>query len=382
MAFASPVHTPLPKQPLAQLTLHRHRKPLTRTPHKISTGALTVGFIGGSITADYGQNQNWPGPVAKWLVETFPHTRFTIENAAIGATGSDSACLRAQRELIAHDCDLTFVEFAVNDFEVPTPRRNRSREGLIRQLLAAGQEVILVYTFRQDFYAEMMAGRVPASIAEFEVIAEHYGLSSVWMGLAALREVCAGGLTWEEWLPDGLHPQYRGSWSYGQAVNDFLRVELSPEKIAQASSLPEIKLPAPLDPGNWEQVELPPLASLRTSGPWVLRRVWSPKHVEQVLETHAPGARLEFDFTGRGLVLITQYGKRSAEFEYRIDGGESISVARPRHDWGGDRDMVCASFLTEDLPSGPHRFELVVTHGNRPDCTGTEFRLAVVGVLA
>jgi hypothetical protein len=264
---------------------------------------------------------------------------------------------------------------------MPTPRRNRSREGLIRKLLAAGQDVIIVYAYSQPHYADMIEGRVPASVAEFEIIAGHYDLSSVWMGLAALREVCAGRMTWEEWLPDGLHPQFRGSWTYAQSVVALLREELSPKKIAAAPSTAP-KLPEPLFEKNWQNATIVPLASMRTSGPWMLKRVSSFEHVDQVLETHAPGARLEFDFTGHGLVLITQFGKRAADFKYRIDGGEWIEVNRARPDWGGDRNIVSATFLTDELTPGPHRFELVVVHGNRPECAGTEFRLAAAGVLA
>jgi hypothetical protein len=43
--------------------------------------------------------------------------------------------------------------------------------------------------------------------------------------------------------------------------------------------------------------------------------------------------------------------------------------------------MVRALVIAEDLPNGPHTFELEVVHGDRPDCTGTEFRLAVIGAL-
>jgi len=374
------IQTPLSAQPINGLVVHRHRRPLTRTLHKLSTGAVTLGFAGGSITADY--NHNWPTPVANWFVATFPNVRFTVENSAIGATGSDSGCLRAQRELIARPCDLTFVEYAVNDFDDPTPRRNRSREGLIRQLLAAGQDVIIVYTYRQNFYAEMIEGKVPASIAEFEVIAEHYGLSSVWMGLASFQEVIAGRMKWEDWLPDGLHPSLRGSVSYAAAVTALLKVELAPEKIAAAQPPLVPQLPVPLDSGNWQNISTLPFSTVRTAGPWLIKRFSTLEHLDQGLETHAPGARLEFDFTGRGLLFIIQYGKRSAEFNYRIDGGEWIPMVRERYDWSGDRNMVRATFITEDLSPGSHHFELVVTHGQRPDCTGTEFRLGSIGILA
>lgn len=305
----------------------------------------------------------------------------TIENAAIGATGSDSGCLRADAEIIARDCDLTFVEYAVNDYTVETGRRNDAREGLIRKLLAAGQDVVLVYTFCQDMYDEMIAGKVPASIAEFEMIAKHYGLGSVWAGLYGLNEVRAGLMRWDEWLPDSLHPAHRGSWSYAQAATAFLRKELG-ECISLAPSAASAwPLPAPLRPSNWQETRILPLSEISTQGPWALKRVHDCGHLEQTLETHSPGAQLGFEFEGRGLVLIFNYGKKSAGFTYRLDGGEWTKALRERPAWAGDWGMFETFVISDQLGGGKHTFEMEVVHGNRPDCAATTCRLSLVAVI-
>jgi len=365
----------LPPQPIDALQVNRRRRPLARTLQAIAANRLTIGFIGGSITADW--DHNWPTPVTTWLAGTFPNLSLTAENAAIGATGSDSACLRMDREIIQRHCDITFVEYAVNDHSTPSARRQNTREGLIRKLMAAGQDVVLVYTFCQEMYADMLAGEVPASIAEFEALAEYYGIGSVWAGLHALNEVRAGRLRWDEWLPDTLHPGCRGSWSYGQAVIAFLHEEF---QVSVAGRTPPA-LPTPVSASNWETLREIPLASVEASGPWVLRRVHQDNHIEQILETNTPGAQLGFGFTGRGLVLIFDYGKKSAEFVYRLDDRAWQPVERERPAWCGDRGLARALVIAEDLPTGPHRFEMEVVHGNRPDCNGTECRLALIGVL-
>ncbi|WP_029192644.1 hypothetical protein [Paenibacillus harenae] len=81
-----------------------------------------------------------------WLAEQFPDARISVENAAIGATGSDLAAFRAKRDLIDRGCDLVFVEYAVNDEGTPPEQRGRSREGLIRAKLrdaaASGSEML------------------------------------------------------------------------------------------------------------------------------------------------------------------------------------------------------------------------------------------------
>ena len=206
----------------------RRRGSLDRTRAALARGRLTVGFLGGSITSAQ-TGTRWPEPLAAWLTDAFPGVRLTVENAAIGATGSDLAAFRAQAEIIARGCDLVFVEYATNDFGEPTDRRTRTREGLLRQLLRDGRcDVVLAYTYCPEMQPDLFAGIVPSTVAEFEVLAERYRLNSVWMGLHALREVRRGLLTWEEWLPDGLHPEKRGSLSYAQSMMAFMAEALVP----------------------------------------------------------------------------------------------------------------------------------------------------------
>ena len=363
-----------------------HRSPLRKTRQALQSGKLTVGFIGGSIT-DERPGCNWPEPVTAWLVETFPGARIQVENVGIGATGSDLAVFRAERDLIRRGCDLVFIEFAVNDAGEPTDKRMRTREGLLRKLKSGlGADLVFVYTYQQTMYAEMQRGEMPASIAEFEQLAEYYQIGSVWMGLHALREVQAGHMRWEEWLPDGLHPQQRGSLSYGQVVAAYLQPELcgpAPEPAAGAL------LPAPLHPANWEHAFSLPFEQVQLAGPWVVKRWVRHAWLDYVLQTAAPGARLSFDFTGRGLQLGFDFGKSSAEFRYRIDGGAWLTSQRDRPDWCGVEGWFRPILLADDLPLAGHHFELEVTHANPngdqalgPRVTGTTFNLGLIGIIA
>jgi len=365
------------KGPLSEYMVVRRRAPLRRTLQALDLGRLSVGFLGGSITED--NSGNWPDPAMAWLHERFPTARLAVENAGIGATGSDSACLRVDREILSRGCDLCFVEYAVNDQAACTARRMRTREGLIRKLRSAGLDVVLVYTFSQAMYADMRQGKVPPSIAEFEELAHHYALSSVWAGLHAMREVGSGNMKWHQWLPDTLHPSPRGSWSYAQAIRMLWEAEL-------CSPLPQpaengIELPPPMDPMNWENVAFVPLSSVILEGPWLLKRLHSSKHVNQALETHAPGSKLEFSFVGRGLALVFEYGRLSSDIRYRVDGGKWTAVEWERPDWAGDRGRVDPLVISDELPRGTHQLEMEVVNGNRPDCLGTECRLCLIGVI-
>ena len=358
----------------------KHRSGLLHTRERIEAGQLTVGFIGGSIT-DPRPRHNWPEPVIAWLVERYPQLQLVVENAAIGATGSDLAVFRAKRDLIDRSCDLVFVEYAVNDEDVLTEQRSRSREGLLRQLLQDKRDVVLVYTYSAQMHDPMMAGEMPATIREFEELAEHYGIGSVWMGLYALNELRLGRLRFEEWLPDGLHPTSRGSLSYAHSVMHFLEQEMDGNPALDWSAKRELALFQPLNPLHWERVAELPLASLHTEGPWTIRRWPYYTWVDQVLETAAIGARLSFRFVGRGLALVFDFGKASAEFRWRLDDGEWNSVQRERPDWLEADGWLRLCLIGDDFTPGAHRFEMEVIHGHTPGQVGTNLRLAKVGII-
>jgi len=359
------------KSPSSALTVHRIRSPLTHLRRAIATGTVRIGFLGGSIT-DQKTGTRWPEAFAGWLTSRWPAVRWIIENAAIGATGSDLAVFRAQRDAIGRGCDLVFVEYSVNDSDAPAERRARAREGLLRQLLAGGRrDVVIVHTFRREFHDDMAAGRVPASVAEFENLAEHYRVSSVWAGLHAWREVHAGLMRWEEWLPDGLHPEHRGSLSYAQAVVACIEQGLASRGRLRA-------LPRPLDPLCWEKPRLIPFGEIERFGPWTERRWGALNWIDQVLFTTAPGATLRGRFHGRNLVAGFDFGSSSSEFRWRIDGGPWETSCRERPAWAGPAGWYRPSVLAENLRPGAHTFELETLVGSAPECTGATTCIAFI----
>lgn len=357
----------------------RHRRALSRSRAALARGSLSVGFLGGSITAPK-TGTRWPEPLAGWLTQHFPVAQITIENAAIGATGSDLAAFRVQSEIIARGCDLVFVEYAVNDVGTPTARRNCTREGVLRQLAASGADIVLVYTFCPEMLPDLEAGRVPPSIAEFEALAEHYGIGSVWMGLHALREVQQGLMTWPEWLPDGLHPEQRGSLSYAQSVIAFCAAEWG-DAAAGAAWAGRPALPPAVHAGCWENVAPLDLARADRSGAWTLRRWFGCLGMDRALHSSAPGARLRISFEGRGLLLGFDFGRHSSEVRYRVDGGEWATTQRDRPAWCGDSGWYRPVLVADDLAPGAHVCELESLAVAVPGASGTLTTLGLIGAI-
>ena len=357
-----------------------HRTPLLHTWQALQAGKLTIGFLGGSITDGRPRN-NWPESVATWFMQYAPEAKIIIENAAIGATGSDQAVFRAKRDIVDRGCNLVFVEYAVNDFYVERGRRFNTRESLLRTLLARGDcDVVVVYTFHQEHYKPMIEGRVPESIADFEQLTEHYQLGSVWAGLRGLNDVKKGLLRWEEWLPDGVHPSTVGSMSYANAVNAFLEAESVRYKSGEAPGA-STALPALFHHESWLPIANVPLTEVATTGPWIIRRWLHHPWVDLSLETAAVGAKLAFSFYGRGLAIGFDYGTMSAEFMYRLDGGDWVASARHRPEWLPREGLLSLYILSDSLELGDHQIEIEVVHGNAPDCKGTNFRIGFIGII-
>jgi len=309
-------------------------------------------------------------------VDRYPNCLFSVYNEAIGATGSSTACIRAPKTIIDKKCDLVFVEYAVNDGD--DPANFPCREGLLRMLLAAGIDVVLVYTFSLPMYEYMAKDEMPPSIKMLEQLADHYNISSVWMALRAFREVQRGLMRFEEWLPDNLHPQDRGSYCYAQAVHEYLDVALTGE--CAAPCLQGDDLPAPISTDRWQFLKHIPLDSIEHTGPWVLDNFPSSSRMDQVLMTNGIGAKLRIPFHGTGLVLFFDFGSMSCEFYQTLDAGEKEAVARERYDWHGTGGWPRIHYVARDLPEGDHVVEIEVKHG-LVQPSGTRFVLGDVVVI-
>ncbi len=346
------------------------RSQLIHTKRALFSKKMTIGFLGGSITENRVPH-NWPESIIRFFLSEYKGLQLTIENAAIGATGSDFGLMRVDQDIISRKPDLVFIEYAVNDFWTKSQMRIEQMEGIIRKLKRYGQcDIILIYTYLQDMYEDLSYHRMPLIVSEYENIASHYHMNSIFSGYYAFQKVRQGLLRFEEWLPDGLHPQYIGSEIYAEPIIEGIKNGLSYPIIDQSS------LPKPLEMNNWENARLIPLSSIHLPETFYLKRSSTQAFVDQVIYSSAIGATLNIPFTGRGIVLVFDFGKRSSELKYSIDGGEVEVTKRDRPAWCGNSGWLRPLIIGGNLDSKPHNLTLEIIHGNRPDCEGTLFELS------
>ncbi len=96
----------------------------TATLTALDKQKFNVVFLGGSITqgARASANSNtWAYKVGEYLKKHFSDKDVKVNNSGVGGTGSMLGIFRLQKDVVAFQPDLVFVEYAVNDIgENPT----------------------------------------------------------------------------------------------------------------------------------------------------------------------------------------------------------------------------------------------------------------------
>ena len=91
---------------------------------------VTVVFLGGSIT----NHRGYRVQITEWMERNYPEIKIHAVNAGIGGTGSDLGVFRTDEDVLRHDPDLVFVEFAVNDSKTDSLLICNSMEGIVRKI--------------------------------------------------------------------------------------------------------------------------------------------------------------------------------------------------------------------------------------------------------
>lgn len=310
-------------------------------------GDVRVAYLGGSITAQ-------PGYRVKsraYFSNLYPNTKFVEINAAIGGTGSDLGVFRIDHDVFVGKPDLMFVEFVVNDAGAPPTEIVKWMEGIVRKTYQKFPEcdIVFVYTFNDPLVADLKAGRLNRSAATMEVVADHYGIPSIHMGLGAIALLAQGKLLIKgpeakmdrvsgdelnvssplaagadgmvTFSADGTHPYLdTGHRLYNEAI---MRSVPLLQKVGGATG-PKV-MPPPLDPKNYQNTSMVSLDKLKRSGSWTLMPTnegLGKNFMTRVdsLWKAEPGATVSFRFKGSAAKAYDLLGPDCGKIEITVDG--------------------------------------------------------------
>jgi lysophospholipase L1-like esterase len=382
---------PLPETPAVTAVECRPRGGLPNFFAKAAAdGDVRVAYLGGSITAAPG----WRVFSLDRLKKDFPTATFSEISAAIGGTGSDLGAFRVGHDVIAHQPDLVFVEFAVNDAGAPPEQILATMEGIVRQILRANAatDICFVYTLSEPMLADLAKGVFPRAASTMETVADHYAIPSVHYGVEVSRRIADGSLVFKGEKPekldatarpllfstDGVHPHVEtGHRIYA----DVLARALTTIQAAATTTAPH-QLPEPLRADNWEKAKLIPIEQSMLRGDW--KRV-TPADDEQaksfaarmpvLWKAEKPGAELAVAFTGTRLAVYDLLGPGEGSVSVQVDDAGAKNV--PRID-GYCTYWRIATLSTGSQPAGTHRVTIrleeaapdkakILFEHNRPD---------------
>ena len=343
-----------PEPPHEIYTDYLARGDLMRSHARFAAGGpARVAFMGGSVTT-----RQWRLPLMESLAERFPGTDFDFVMAGIGGTDANLGAFRLPEHVFGRGkVDLLFLEFAVNGGGV------RAMEGIVRQArrLNPDIDIVILYFASTGHSASFAAGKVPAIVQEHERVAEHYGISSLWLYREIARRVQEGKIKWEDFASDSVQSP-PGRLRHVHPVHPGLpRRRLAGRQ--PASPGPPPPLPERLDPLCYENGRFLALDEAAATGGFERHRTWSVKPTcnfappADVLACTEPGSELRLEFGGRAIGIYTIVGMDAGTLEFSIDGQPFRKADlfdhycprfhRPQH-----------KILADDLAPGPHTLTL------------------------
>lgn len=164
---------------------------------------VTVAFIGGSITEGMtaGADLCWAKLTYNALCEKYPDAKINYVNAGMSGTPSILGNIRAGRDVLCHDPDLTFVEFAVNDGG--SQEYKDSYEALVRTLLEQEDSPAVAL-----YFTVIKSGHTCEN--HMSEIGRAYGLPMVSLNNVLSVEFESGRMKWEDYSDDESHPNVWG----------------------------------------------------------------------------------------------------------------------------------------------------------------------------
>ncbi|MDR0455517.1 MAG: SGNH/GDSL hydrolase family protein [Treponema sp.] len=226
---------------------------LQHTLAKLRRGeTVSVVALGGSITTGYQAqppaSAGWAGQLNRWWQEKAKVSGGAAEFHNSGASGTDSAfaAVRVKDHALAYEPDLVIVEFAINDQWLNARVRQRSFEGVLRQLLAGSARSVMVIALNEK------ADSNKSTFREQERIGKHYGIPVLaWADWVKFSE-------WDRWFTgsEAIHPNNDGHANIAEGIIRYLDAVW--DSLPPDDALPPVNtaLPAPLVSAEFQQVAL------------------------------------------------------------------------------------------------------------------------------
>ncbi|MBR4933146.1 MAG: hypothetical protein IKZ03_01695, partial [Clostridia bacterium] len=332
-------------------------------------GTVNISYIGGSLTEGGSSTGtgNWTAGATEWFEANFPSGKFTMNNAGIGGSNSVYGIVRYQKDVLAYDPDIVFIEFAVNDGVIDDDKR-QSFEAMLRTTLQYEENTAVVMVLTALYDGDADANFENTRNAHKE-LAAYYGLPVIdfHAGLQA-------GLKWNlftsaDITSDGLHVTAYGHQIEAKMIHYGLENIVKAINSASAADLTVKPIPTAMKGPGDKYMDLHTITpanknELDSLGGWTVVPDENGTFKWDAF-VNTGDAALEFTFTGTALYIqAPRYDV--FELNINIDG----------KDYTG-RSYADRHFTIEGLENKTHKVKITVLskdEGVTPSIYGITYR--------
>lgn len=319
---------------------------------------ITVAYLGGSIT--YGMTvapnepeKCWAYRSTEWLREQFPDATVNYVNAGMSGTPSILGNARLERDVLAYDPDIVFVEFAVNDGN--SSEYQVAYDSLVRTLLTQDKDIAVVLLF-----TVIESGHTCQEY--MSKVGEQYGLPMISEPNSLGVEFADGRMTWSDYSDDQSHPNEAGHKIVTDFVTNYYEnvIPYIDENVGEVSK----ELPDPVYSKRYmnmhyvdnQQITAELENMTATSQHSDFQHGWSYKGEED--------ASMTFTITCSALEMIYKANdsKMFADAEIYIDGEKTCTVSSNQSD--GWNNPVTQMIIDND-ESAEHTVKILVPGGSK-----------------
>jgi hypothetical protein len=213
-----------------------------------------IAYLGMSVTA---QRDGFRPQLHQRLEAAFG-ARHVAVNAGIGAVQSVACAFLMDDLVLPRAPQLCFVECTTGDFDGKSRHADigPSVEWIVRKLHDHGCEVCILHLFRTD---REMSWSDPV-IAEYERVADHYGVSSISVGRRIACDLASGCATLDAWYRDVVHTTTAGAQRIADIVIEGLQVLT--ERNTAGAARRDRALAAPMHADHYSKTRIVPADEL------------------------------------------------------------------------------------------------------------------------
>lgn len=188
---------------------------------------INLVFHGHSVPSGYFQTPDvrtleaYPHQVLEALKKQYPHAVINIITTAIGGENAEQGAKRFKTEVLVHQPDVLFIDYALNDRSIGLERSRAAMEKMIRRALQKKIKVILL-TPSPDLRVNILqpGNELEQHTQQLITLAEEYqtGLADSY---GAFKEQAAQGKELKNYMSQSNHPNKEGHALIVKGIMDY-----------------------------------------------------------------------------------------------------------------------------------------------------------------